>query len=157
MDNTMKKLAMMTLALMTSCVCAFSDETPETLRVINVCNITFEDDFNGFMMGQYPDVAIEFSSQTILPLSFFLKGDLLSLVGDNKNVGMLQVQQTFYARAVALKEDDEEEVEFMLSTDLVDWKEFSDFVTGYLTVNLNVENGQPSIVFGGEVNKDQSL
>jgi hypothetical protein len=153
----MKKLAMMTLALMASCVCAFSEEIPETLRVINVSNVTFEDDFEGFILGQYPDVAIEFSAQTILPLNFFLKGDLLSLVGDNKNVGMLQVQQTFYARAVVVKDDDEEGVEFMLSTNLVDWKEFSDFVTGYLTVNLNVENGQPLIVFGAEVNKDESL
>lgn len=152
----MKKLAIMSIALIGVCGSAFAasadfpinSKTWETLsqnvKVINVCNFT-DDDLNEIILGHHPEIAVEFSAQTILPISFFLKGDLVHFVKNEENFGAVEIVQTFYARYV--------DKELILSTNLIDWKPFLEFITGNVSVSLSLQDGKPSLVVGAETNQ----
>jgi hypothetical protein len=152
----MKKLAIMSLALMATCGSVFAapadfpinSKTWETLsqnlKVINVCNLT-DNDLNEIMLGQHPEMVVEFSAQTKLPINFFLKGDLVNLVENEGNFGVVEVIQNFYARCL--------QQELILSTNLTDWKPFLEFITGNVSVSLSIQDGKPSIVVGAETNQ----
>lgn len=152
----MKRLVIMPLALMAVCGSAFAasaefpinsktwENVSQNPKVINVCDLT-DSDLNEIMLGNHPEIAIEFSAQTTLPISFFLKGDLVNLVENNENFRAVEIVQTFYARCV--------QQELILSTDLTDWKPFLEFITGNASVSLSIQDGKPSIVVGAETNK----
>ncbi|HSX13126.1 MAG TPA: hypothetical protein VLE96_01720 [Chlamydiales bacterium] len=149
----MKKLAIISLALTTTCLSAFADfpieSSPlktltEQLEIVNICNLT-DTDLNEIMEGHHPEMAIEFSAQTIIPIRFFLKGDLVNLIENEGKFGAVEVKQTFYARNV--------EEELILSTNLTDWKPFLEFITGIASVTLSIQDGQPSISIGAETNR----
>lgn len=152
----MKKFAIMSLALIGTCGSAFTasadypinSKTWETLsqdlKVMNVCNLT-DNDLNEIMLGKHPDIAVEFSAQTTLPTSFFLKGDLVNFVENEGGYGSVEIMQTFYARCVGQ--------ELILSTKLTDWKPFLEFITGNVSASLSVHDGKPFIVIGAEANQ----
>jgi hypothetical protein len=150
----MKKYAIMSLALMATYGSAFAvsadinSKTWETLsqnlRVINVCNLT-DGGLKEIMLGRNPEIAVEFSAQTTLPINFLLKGNLVNLVENEGNLGVVEIMQTFYARCV--------DQELILSTNLTDWKPFLEFLTGNASVSLNIQDGKPSIVVGAETNQ----
>lgn len=152
----MKKLVIVPLALMAICgsVFAASADFPinsktwksvsQNIKVINICDLT-DSDLNEIMLGNRPEIAIEFSAQTTLPIRFFLKGDLVNLVENDEGFGVVEIVQTFYARCV--------QQELILSTDLADWKPFLEFITGTASVSLNIQDGKPSIAVGAETNK----
>lgn len=152
----MKKLMIMPLALMAICGTVFAasadfpinsktwETVSQNIKVINICDLT-DSDLNEIMLGNRPEIAVEFSAQTTLPISFFLKGDLVNLVENNENLIAVEIVQTFYARCV--------QKELILSTDLADWKPFLDFITGTASVSLSIQDGKPSIVVGAETNK----
>jgi len=152
----MRKIALMSLGLIATCVSTFaaSVEFPinskplegfsQNLKVVNVCDLT-NSDLNEIMQGQRPDVAFEFSAHTILPISFFLKGDLVNLVENQENLGQVEVKQTFYARYV--------QEALILSSNLTEWKPFLEFITGEASIVLNIQDGRPSITFGAEANR----
>jgi hypothetical protein len=104
-----------------------------------------DNDLNEIMLGNHPEIAVEFSAQTKLPINFFLKGDLINLVENEGNFGVVEVMQTFYARCV--------QQELILSTNLTDWKPFLEFITGNVSVSLSIQDGKPSIVVGAETNQ----
>lgn len=151
----MKKLAIMSLALMATCGSAFAasadfpinlktwETLSQNLKIINVCNLA-DNDLNEIMLGHHPEIAVEFSTQTTLPISFFLKGDLVNLV-DDENLRAVEIMQTFYARRVGQ--------ELILSTNLTDWKPFLEFITGTVSVSLSIQEGKPSIIVGAETNQ----
>lgn len=151
----MKKLLFMSLALGATCVSAFAgsanfpsnskpwENLSQNLKVINVCNLT--DNLDEIMQGHHPEIAVEFSAQTTLPISFFLKGDLVNLAVNEGDLGALEIKQTFYVRCV--------QQELILSTNLTDWKPFLEFITGNLSVSLNVQDGKPSLLVGTEINQ----
>lgn len=148
----MRKLGIMSLVLIATCGSAFAAsadfpinmktwETPsQNLKVINVCNLA-DNDLNEIMLGHHPEMAVEFSAQTTLPISFFLKGDLVNLV-DDENLRTVEIIKTFYARCVGQ--------ELILSTNLTDWKPFLEFITGNVSVSLSIQEGKPSFVLGAE-------
>lgn len=152
----MKKLALTSLALMATCgsaVAASADfpinskaweDLSQNLKVINICNLT-DNDLSEIMLGNHPEIAIEFSTQTTLPISFFLKGDLVNLVENEGNFGAVEIKQTFYVRCV--------QQELILSTNLTNWKPFLEFITGTASVALCIQDGKPSIVVGTEANQ----
>jgi hypothetical protein len=152
----MKKLAIMSLALMATCGSAFVtsadfpinskawETSSQNLKVINVCNLT-DNDLNEVMLGHHPEIAVEFSAQTTLPISFFLKGDLVNLVENEGSFGAAEIMQTFYARCVGQ--------ELILSINLRDWKPFLEFITGNASVSLSIQDGKLSIVIGAETNQ----
>lgn len=116
----------------------------QDIRVLKIDELR-DSDLNELMQGQHPEVAVEFTEKTILPISFYLMGNLANLVESHERLGNIEIKQTFYARCV--KE------ELLLSSNLIDWKPFLEFITGTINVSLITENGQPSIVFGSETNK----
>ena len=129
----MKKLAIMSLALMATCGSVFAASADFPIN-----SKTWE------TLSQNLKV-IEFSAQTKLPINFFLKGDLVNLVENEGNFGAVEVMQTFYARCV--------QQELILSTNLTDWKPFLEFITGNVSVSLSIQDGKPSIVVGAETNQ----
>lgn len=116
----------------------------QNLRVVNICNVR-DSDLNEIMQGLHPETAVEFSAQTKLPISFFLKGDLVNLVENEGKTGIVEVKQTFYARCV--------ERELILSINLIDWKPFLEFITGNASVALTIQEGKPSLLVGSETNR----
>lgn len=151
----MKKLIIIPLAFMITCVSFFkaSADFPfnsktwknvsQSLEVINVCDLNTQD-LNEIMLGNHPEIAMEFSAQTTLPISFFLKGDLVQLKHEG-SFGAVEIMQTFYARCV--------QQELVISTNLIDWKPFLEFITGQASVSLSIQEGKPSIIVGAEANK----
>lgn len=152
----MKRLVIMPLALMAICGSVFAasadfpinsktwENVSQNLKVINVCDLT-DSDLKEIMLGNHPEIAVEFLAQTTLPISFFLKGDLVNLVENDENFRAVEVVQTFYARYV--------QEELILSTNLTDWKPFLEFITGNASVSLSIQNGKPSVAVGAETNK----
>lgn len=100
---------------------------------------------NEIMQGNYPNIAIEFSQGTLLPIYFFLKGDLANLIEKEINLGQIEIQKTFYVRSIGEK--------LIFSSDLSEWKSFLEFITGNTSVGLNIYNGEASIIFGAEANQ----
>lgn len=152
----MKKLVIVPLALMAICGSVFAasadfpinsktwETVSQNIKVINICDLT-DSDLNEFIFGNHPEIAVEFSAQTTLPISFFLEGDLVNLVENDKSFRAVEIMQTFYARCV--------QDELILSTDLTDWKPFSEFITGNISVSLIIQGGKPSMAIGMEANK----
>lgn len=143
----MKKHVIVSLAFLAICesVFAVSADFPiQDLRVVNVCQMTNED-FNEIFLRNRPEMTLEFSAQATLPISFFLTGDLVHLVENGENVNVVEIIQTFYVRCV--------EQELIFSTDLTEWKSFSEFVTGKASVAFSVKDGKFSINAGAETNK----
>lgn len=121
------------------------ENSSQDLKVVNICNL-IDQDLNEIMQGFHPEVAVEFSAHTVLPISFFLKGDLINLVENEGNFGRVEIKQTFYVRCV--------QEELIFSFNLIEWKPFLEFVNGKASVSLSVQNGQPSIVFGAETHRN---
>ncbi|MEI8124884.1 MAG: hypothetical protein WCG42_03940 [Parachlamydiaceae bacterium] len=152
----MRKLFMVSFALLVICGSAFAasadflinskgwESSPQNLNVINISGLS-ENDLNEIMLGMRPDVAVEFSAQTTLPITLFLKGDLINLLASQASFGDIEIQQVVYARVVLQ--------ELILSTNLVEWKPFLEFITGNISVSLTIQEGKPSIVVGAEVNQ----
>jgi hypothetical protein len=152
----MKKYALLSIALTATCLSCFAAGTVfpinpkpwETLshnvKVMQLANLT-DNDLKEIMQGQHPELAVEFSAHTHLPVSFYLKGDLVNLAESNDKWGTLEIKQTFYARCLG--------EELILSSNLTDWKPFLDFITGNVSVALSIQDGQPSIVVGAETNR----
>lgn len=150
------KKQIMSLALMVACGSAFaaSADIPinsmrwqapsQNLKVINVCSLT-DNDLNEIMLGNHPEIAVEFSAETQLPVNFFLKGDLVNLVENEETLQAVQIMQTFYTRCVGQ--------ELLLSTNLKDWKPFLEFITGKISVSLSIQEGKPFFVVGAETNE----
>ncbi len=151
----MKKLVVISLSFLAICGCAFAASTDypistkpwenfsQDLQVINICNLK-DCELNEIMQGHRPEIAVEFSAKTKLPINFFLKGDLLMLEEGEENARTIEVKQTFYARSIGQ--------ELILSLNLVDWKPLLEFITGTASVALTIQDGQPSIVVGAEAN-----
>lgn len=152
----MKKIVFMSAALASTCLSALvvstdlptnlkSWENPSiNLQIVKLSDLT-ENSLNELMRGNQPEIAVKFPSQTILPITFFLKGDLINLIESEEDCRQIKIMQTFYARCV--------HGELILSTDLKDWKPILEFITGEASFTLNVRDGIPSIVTGTEINR----
>lgn len=137
----MKKFVLTTLVMCSVSLFAFANES---LQVVNVSSLV-EGGIQETLKGNCPFVAIEFSEKTVLPLSLFLQGDLFKFVQASSNSGELEVQKTFYLRVV--------EGDLLFSTNLEEWKSFSEFGTGNLSVKLDVHEGKAFIECGAELNQ----
>ena len=114
------------------------------LHVINVTDLT-DKELDTIMQGKNPLIAVEFSQGTVVPIGFFLKGNLIQLSENQVNCGQLTILQTFYVRNV--------QDQLILSSDLLEWKPFMEFITGTASVALNIQNYGPRILFGAEINR----
>lgn len=113
-------------------------------KVINIFDLT-ESDLSEIMRGDLPEIAIEFLAHTTLPVSFFLKGDLVKFVEEDEIFKTVEITQTFYARCVGQ--------ELVLSTNLTDWKPFLEFITGTVSFSLIINDDGPSFIVEAETNQ----
>ena len=152
----MKKNTLLSIALTATCFSCFAVEADfpinpkpweaisQDVKVVQLTNLT-GDDLKEIMQGQHPELALEFAAQTQLPMSFYLKGDLVNLTEKNNEWGTIEIKQTFYVRCVG--------EELILSCNLTDWKPFIEFITGTASVAISIQDGHPSIVVGAETNR----
>ncbi len=119
------------------------DSVQQDFKVVNICDIS-EQELNRAMQGQFSELAVEFSENTILPLKLFLKGELVHLLVNKDDFEQVEVKKTFYARLV--------EGELFLSSNLSEWKPFLEFITGNISVFISVQDGKPSAEIGAEIN-----
>jgi hypothetical protein len=131
----MKKI----ICLLVACSSVFA-ACPKVIPV----NCLTECDLNEIMQGKQPNTAIEFAENTILPVQFFLNGDLVNLVAGN--YGAVQVKQPFFARYVNNN--------LIMSTNLKEWRPFVEFITGNASLSLSIQNGGPTIMCGAEINRN---
>lgn len=152
----MKKIALMALTATAINLSAFAasadfpinpkpwENFSQDLKVINICNLT-DQQLSEIMKGEHPEIAVEFSAHTSLPVNFFLKGDVANLTERERSFQQIEIKQTFYARYVT--------EELILSSNLTDWKSFLDFFTGNSSVGVSIQDGRPSIFIGAEINR----
>lgn len=109
-----------------------------------------KEQLNHIMEGKLPHLAVKFSENTMLPVDVYVKGDLVNLLSDTKNIGqVIQVKQPFYVRCI--------DGDLFMSSDLSKWTPFLEFITGELKVALSLtEDGAPTLVIGSETNKRTS-
>lgn len=103
----------------------------EIISLSDLNDNVIEDFSNGNM-----DCIVECREGTTLPFKLTLKGEFLALESAAISPLYLKILKTCYVRC-----DGKEN--FLFSTDLQNWKEFSEFFTGELTVAIETENGGP--------------
>lgn len=139
----MKKIIITTLLLISAG--GFASERDTSCTVVNINDIS-ETEMEAIMTGNAPDLAIEFTKNTVMHINnLYLNGDLVNLVGEKLNFGDLEVMQTIYVRLV--------DEDLLLSSDTKTWKPFMEFITGNVTVAVVKEDGKPAVVFGSEANR----
>jgi len=84
-----------------------------------------------------------------MPFKLALKGEFLGLESTQSASLYLNVLKTCYVRC-------EEKENFLFSTDLQTWKDFSEFFTGSLNVSVQAENGGPIAGLQFELNQRKS-
>lgn len=139
----MKHFIFIFLGLVTACMSLFAAPS-QKLQVINVCNLK-DKELNKIMEGHRPEIAVEFSAHTMLPISLFLKGDLFNLVENEEKFGTIEIAQSFYVRCVGK--------ELLVSSNLIDWKPFLEYTTGNFSIALSIQDEQPCLKVGAEFNQ----
>lgn len=139
----------MILACTMACLSIFANDTinlretsSEDVRIVNFCDLT-ENDLGEIAL--HPDKIIEFLANTTLPISCYLKGDLIHLSQNEEKWGTIEIKQTFYAKCTG--------EELLFSSDLTEWKPLLEFIAGKASVALNVQDGQTSLVIGTETSR----
>jgi hypothetical protein len=89
-----------------------------------------------FSQGNMGDFVVECPAGTSLPFKLTLKGEFLELGSTQSPQLYLNVLKTCYVRC-------EEKGNFLFSTDLQTWEDFSEFFTGSLNVSVQAEKGGP--------------
>lgn len=152
----MKKYALLSMVFTATCLTCFAAETDfhiqpkpgemlsQDVKVVQLNSLT-HNDLMEIMQGQHPELAVEFPACTHLPISFYLKGDLVNLAENGEKWGTVEIKQTFYARCVGEA--------LILSSNLTDWKPFLEFITGRADVTFCIQADQPAIVVGSETNR----
>lgn len=86
---------------------------------------------NELMEGKHPFISIEFKKGDQFPLSLFLKGDFVELVGEEDHLIYIKANKDIY-----LRQDGES---FLFSSNNTDWKPIVDFITGTAAVGFGVD------------------
>ena len=141
----------MILACTMACLSIFANDTinfqgasPEDVKIVKFCDLT-ENDLEEIMQGLHPDKIIQFLANTTLPVSCYLKGDLIHLVQSEEKWGTIEIKQTLYAKCT--------EEEFLFSFDLTNWKPLLELITDKASVALNTQDGQVSLIIGTETSR----
>ncbi len=112
-------------------------------EIVNL-NDADNDMITNIMLGKLPNVVLEVSEGSRLPLNIFLKGDFIELVSASATDVIIQVNQNLYMK------NDNGQVQF--STKSSDWKSLCQFVTGMTSVSLTREqSGSPCITLSAEI------
>ena len=143
MKNAIYAIVLLTLGVI---VFGFA---PNAKKNDGVCEIIALNDVTPELMdcfrnGELNDTAIECPKGSRIPLEIFLKGDFFQTGREDAGQLYLTILQTIYIRL------DGNDLYFSL--DSMNWKEFADFYTGQAIFELGVENAQPILHLGAELN-----
>lgn len=116
----------------------------QDIKVVCLTSLS-DNDLKEIMQGEHPTLAVEFTEQTWLPVSFYLKGNLVNLIESDEKLGTLEIKQTFYARCA--------EGQLFFSSNLTEWVSFLEFITGTASITLSIQDGHPSIAVSSETNR----
>lgn len=94
-----------------------------------------EEEFTEFTNGKLPDVILECTKGTSLPLTLIVSGDFFQSEGTSSSG--LQVIKTCYVKC-------SKDEEFLFSADLETWKTFFDFFTGEIRGIAKIEDNHPA-------------
>ncbi len=137
----MKRIIFASVMIMASTLAVFASEERVELQIVSLSTLTSVE-MESILTQALGNVVVEFPSGTILPVKFFLRGDLVTFVEQEKEIGQVKMEKTIYVRLI--KE------EFLFSLDLIEWKSLLDLVTGRVDVSLDIEETIPTITFGVE-------
>ena len=120
----MKK--MMLVAAMGTAVLFAADQ-----KVVSLSELT-DENVESFTRGKLQDAVIKCPAGTVLPLTLSLKGEFLAIETEGRP--SVKILKTCFAKCVGEA--------FLFSLDGKNWKEFSEFFTGNLSVEFhNTDNG----------------
>lgn len=140
----MKKLAMLGFLMMTALVSGpLLGATRD--QILNLKELN-QKEIEGFSQGKLNDHILECSEGTYLPLKMVLTGEFLAVESAAETPLYLKILKTCYIRC-------EEKENFLFSTDLEEWKEFSEFFTG--RVNVSVKAQKDGTIAGLELELNQ--
>lgn len=102
-----------------------------------------EDVSQDFFAGRSDNLILQCSEGSKLPFHFALQGSMLALEPECASCS-LRLLQTCFIMFV--------NEEFFFSSDLHDWRNFQEYFTGTMSVNLDVINGEPTVGLSIELN-----
>jgi hypothetical protein len=154
----MKKLLITTLLTSLTCLSnvtfaedtltnsVFQDHPLLPSKIVNVLDIPkyMQEEISTKLDSPF---VIEFSENTVIPLNFFLTGDLVQLVYKDNQPAQLHVKETFYVMCRMNHEGEP----LLFSSDLVEWKSLLDFLTGKASIECDTVDGQSTCRLGAEV------
>jgi len=104
-------------------------ETPEPNQIIRLSDLN-ERVVQDFVQGNLGDFfVVECTEGAYLPLKLNLSGEFLSLIAESSSPIYIKVMKTCYIRS-------DGQMNFLFSTDLKNWKNFSEFFKGELNASV---------------------
>ena len=133
----LKKTFILTALMASALVCAFEVKNIEELD---------QETLSDFMNGNQPDLILEFDEGAEYPLHIFLDGDIVSIIGNEKEIkNSVRVnQKMFLARSSDM---------FYFSTDFENWKNFNEFFMGNASIGFAITDEANFAYVGAQLNK----
>ncbi|MGM0439972.1 MAG: hypothetical protein ACQEP8_02505 [Chlamydiota bacterium] len=101
-------------------------------HIIPVTEIAFNQaEMEAFYQGQFPEVAVLFPEDMVIPLKLQISGSLFNLNPTNEPL-LLEVKQNLYLRNVA--------GQFLFSNDCSDWKNLQEAFSGNIGVSITSDD-----------------
>lgn len=129
----MKKLIYSFLLITAATMAGLGASEVSAPYIIQITDVT-EDMLGMFLAGEVHNVIVEFPEDTYIPVKYLLTGNLINLVPEERPPVYLKIMRTFY-----LKMDAEG---YLFSTDMQNWKQYSDFMSGEVSCSIKLCNGQ---------------
>lgn len=118
----------------------------EGIQVIKLTDIN-QELLQEYFLGKMEDVVLEFPEGVKLPLNLSVWGEFLSVESDESTLHTVSVLKTCYIRCMGDN--------FLFSTDLETWKEFSEFFKGQLSFWIDLNADQPKVGLSVELNQKE--
>ena len=100
----------------------------QVINLFDLDNINIQE----FSQGKLNDYILEIPEGVTLPFKMTVKGDFLAV----DSISELKILKTCFIRCQG-------EAEYLFSSDMQTWKEFSEFFTGQLSVSVEVQDEMP--------------
>jgi len=113
-------------------VVAHEVSAPYIVRVTDMS----EEMFDAFLGQKVQNMTIEFPENTCIPFKQILKGNLIHIVPEDRDLAYFKILRTFYVKV--------SEYGYEFSTDFQTWKSPLDFLTLEASFTIQTCDGQPT-------------
>jgi len=121
------------IATLAWCTCAHANWNDDW-QTVPFDSLTEEEGLR-ILRGEPNNIVVEFREGMMLPVQFFLNGDVLEFHQKDEITGTIVVKKTFYMR--------HEECGIMYSGDLNSWHPLYMFLTGSIQAGINLDDDVP--------------